>query len=92
MNGNPTALYNSLVRPFTFDPSSRSQTDLSRAAVACADSPPFGSKEDWPTAEIMVGKTLAVLNDTNLHFGASQVIFDFFLYMYCIFLTFSFSF
>lgn len=77
MNGDPTELYNALVRPFTFDPSSRSQTDLSRAAVACADSPPFKSKDDWPTAELMVATTLAVLNDTNLHFGASLVILFF---------------
>lgn len=45
--------------------------DLSRAAVSCADTPPFESEADWPTAEFMVEKTLEVLKDTSRNFGAS---------------------
>lgn len=46
------------------------QTDLSRVAVACVDSPPFKNEADWPTAELLVNKTLHDLK-ASPNFGAS---------------------
>lgn len=75
--GNPTGLYNQLIRPFHFDSNFKIQGDLSRAAVSCIDSLSFESEEDWPTAEFMVANTLSVLRDTSKHFGASLVFYLF---------------
>lgn len=71
LNGNVAPLYDILVQPLHLGEHSGIQTDLSRAAVSCGDSLPYDSREEWPTAEQMVEKTLAVLNDTSRNFGAS---------------------
>lgn len=68
--GNATSLYNALVRPLHLSSPSHAQTDLSRAAVSCIDSPPYASQKDWPTAETMVNETLHVLSTASRHFGA----------------------
>lgn len=67
--GNATSLYNMLVPPLHLDRRSRSQTDLSRAAVSCGDSPPFRSLKESPTPEFMINKALDVLRRTSPHFG-----------------------
>ncbi|KAL8283847.1 hypothetical protein RQP46_005279 [Phenoliferia psychrophenolica] len=69
--GDPTSLYNALVRPLHLYEPSHIQTDLSRAAVSCIDSPPYKSEKDWPTPEMMVDETLHVLKTASRHFGAS---------------------
>jgi len=71
LGGNVTSLYNAIIAPFSSH-SRLSQTDLSRAAVSCADSPPYESKKDWPTAEFMTNKTLYNLEQSP-HFGARSV-------------------
>ncbi|KAI5479164.1 alpha/beta-hydrolase [Pseudohyphozyma bogoriensis] len=76
LNGNVTALYNALVQPLHLEGHAKKQTDLSRVAVSCADTVPYASPEEWPTADYMVEKTLAVLNDTSRHFGASVTLIE----------------
>lgn len=71
--GNVTSLYNAIISPFS-SPLHLTQTDLSRAAVSCADSPPYKSKKDWPTAEFMTNKTLYNLEQSP-HFGARRVMY-----------------
>lgn len=67
LDGNVTSLYDAVVQPFGGQPTT--ETDLSRAAVACADSPTYASEREWPTAESMVNKTLYNLQQSP-HFGA----------------------
>ncbi|ORY92735.1 TAP-like protein-domain-containing protein [Leucosporidium creatinivorum] len=69
LSGNLTSLYNAIITPFS-SPFRLTQTDLSRAAVSCADSPPYKSEKEWPTAEFMTNKTLYNLEQSP-HFGAS---------------------
>lgn len=76
LEGNGTSLYNALVLPLHLSKPSHAQTDLSRAAVSCGDSPPYSDTQDFPTAEDMVEKTMAVLRDTSRHFGASVTLIE----------------
>lgn len=66
--GDATELYEATVQPFDTT-GSLGQTDLSRAAVACADSL-FLERKDWPTAEDMVNRTYYNLQ-ASPRFGAS---------------------
>jgi hypothetical protein len=71
--GNATALYNAAIQPFHLHNPSHVQTELSRAAVVCADSPSYKHKNDWPSAEFMLNKTLYNLK-ASPHFGARFVL------------------
>ncbi|KAM0787663.1 hypothetical protein ACM66B_003726 [Microbotryomycetes sp. NB124-2] len=66
----PRMLYELLVRPFPSAHAANIQTDLSRVAVSCLDSPPYDSYKQWPNASLMVDKTLAALK-VSPHFAAN---------------------
>ncbi|KAK4047005.1 hypothetical protein OIV83_005691 [Microbotryomycetes sp. JL201] len=70
MDGEPKMLYEFLVKPFPSAHAANIQTDLSRVAVSCLDSPPYKSQKQWPNASLLVDKTLAALS-VSPHFAAN---------------------
>jgi len=47
------------------------QSDLSRAAVGCADGPSSGNRSDGPTAEELSKEMVRVIKERSPHFGGS---------------------
>ncbi|KAL7411374.1 TAP-like protein-domain-containing protein [Mrakia frigida] len=52
------------------------QSDLSRAAVGCADGPSAGNRSDGPTAEEMSKEMVRVIQEKSIHFGGSVAIIE----------------
>ncbi|KAM0746142.1 hypothetical protein T439DRAFT_350818 [Meredithblackwellia eburnea MCA 4105] len=73
LSGNPTPLYNFLIPSLPLhSPAStvsRIQTDLSRVAVSCLDSPPFENAKDGGVEDVVKGMLAAL--GTSPHFGGS---------------------
>lgn len=77
LDGDVTRLYNSrLGLPYPKDGRSKTQTDLSRSAVSCGDSPPYEKKlrsgDYWkkPSDEMLTDELFRVLKDRSRQFGA----------------------
>ncbi|KAK4056851.1 hypothetical protein OIO90_002101 [Microbotryomycetes sp. JL221] len=75
MNSRPTMLYEILAKPIPSSQEPNIQTDLSRIAVSCLDSPAFESRSQWPDASLMVDKTLAAL-EVSPHFAANVPVIE----------------
>lgn len=76
LDGDLTRLYNSRISPFPSNRDSKIQTDLSRVAVSCGDSPPYekrlrnGDYWEKPSSKNLTDELMRTLKDRSRQFGA----------------------